>query len=111
MRFVGLTAAAALTLVAAACGTEESFADRDPNGYEACSEYAAYEADGSVVAKVGGRMVVADLARRSATKAIRDAASENLFSDDAADKIAGGNFAMLDADAFEKACRDAGFDF
>lgn len=107
-------AGAALVACAGAlsgCGGEESFATRDPAGYKACSLYAEYEANSSAVTKLGGMFEVGKQARKSGTKAIRD--SVKALFDEKALEMTGqeDDFPMVDKDAFEKACADAGFEF
>jgi hypothetical protein len=93
----------------AGCGSQ-SFAERDPKGYEACSTWAGYASKGDVTSLIGGSLVVADLARESSSKAIRRSVS-NLFGEDALDKAGGEQFGLLDREKFEAACKGQGFDF
>ena len=97
----------ALTFLTACGGAP--FAERDPKGYEACSEWAGYQSEGGTTAEVGGNFVVADLARKSSSKAIRESVT-NLFDDETAE-IAGDQFGVLDEDKFKAACEDEGFEF
>lgn len=92
----------------AGCGGGQSFAERDPKGYDACGKWAAAKSRGDVTSLIGGNMAVAELARESSTKAIRDSV-ENLMDEESADDV--GQFGMVDAKKLEKACKDAGFEF
>lgn len=101
---------AASTIALTACGSGPSFAERDPKGYKACSDWADYKSRGDATSLVGGMMAVADTARGSATKDIRASVS-NLFDQDTAD-AAGAQVGLLDADKFEAACKKQDdFDF
>lgn len=91
-----------------ACGGA-SFAESDPKGFEACSEWASYQSKGDVISKVGGDLVVADLARKSASKAIRGSVT-NLIDDEDVE-AAGDQFGLLDHDKFRAACEAEGFEF
>jgi hypothetical protein len=90
------------------CGGQ-SFAQDDPKGYEACSKWAGYKSRGDAASIVGGGLAVAEIARESKSKNIRAAVS-NLFDEDAAE-ITGQQFGLLDAEKFEAACEDQGFEF
>lgn len=91
-----------------ACGGA-SFAESDPKGYEACSEWAGYQSKGDVISKVGGDLAVAELARKSASKAIRGSVT-NLIDDENVE-AAGQQFGLLDHDKFRAACEAEGFEF
>lgn len=91
-----------------ACG-EESFAERDPKGYEACSEWARYSSEGGVEAIIGGGAEVAKIARGASTEAIRDSVS-NLFDEDTVNEV-DGQFGLIDAGKLESACTEQGFTF
>lgn len=107
MPMIRITSAVlAAVVLASGCGGE-SFADRDPKGYEACGKWAAAKSRGDVTSIVGGNLEVAELARESSTKAIR-ASVENLMDEESAGDV--GQFGMIDAKTFEKACKDEGFD-
>ena len=84
-----------------------AFAEKDPKGYEACSTWAGYQSKGDVTSLVGGDLAVADLARQSASKAIRDSVT-NLFADE---DVEAATFGLLDHDKFKAACEDEGFEF
>lgn len=97
-------------LLFAGC-SDESFAERDPAGYEACSLYAEATANTSTVLKVGGLLEVGEQARRASTKAIRDSVTP-LFDEEALELSGQENdFPLVDRGAIEDACADAGFEF
>lgn len=100
--------ALALVLALSACG-EESFAERDPKGYEACSEWARYKSEGGVAAILGGGAEVAKVARGASSKAIRESVS-NLFDEETIDDV-DQQFGLIDAEKLEAACTDEGFEF
>lgn len=102
---LGLVAVVALL---AGCGGAP-FAERDPRGYEACSEWAGYLSEGGAVAVIGGSLVVADIARKSSTPEIRESVT-NLLDDEAA-TATGDQFGKLDTDRLEAACESEGFEF
>ena len=111
MRLVGALVALAAVTASAGCGGDEPFAQRDPEGYEACSMYAEVDASTGAVAKIGGLIEVGRQARRAGTKSIRDSV-EPLFDEEALE--ASGqedDFPIVDVDALEKACSDEGFEF
>ena len=106
--FVALLIAATAT---AGCGEDEPFAQRDPEGYEACSIWAEAQASTGTAAKIGGLLEVGKQARRAATKAIRDSAKP-LFNEEALEASGqDDDFPIVDGDALEKACSDEGFEF
>lgn len=96
---------ALLGVVLTACGGE-SFAERDPNGYEACSQWASASSKGDTTSLLGGMLGISEVARKSSTKAIR-ASVKNLMDKASADKV--GQFGLVDTDKLEKACADEGF--
>lgn len=101
---------ALVALSATGCG-EESLADRDPAGYEACSLLAEFSDQTDVGLQVGGMFEVAEQARRSGTKAIRDTV-EALFDEEALEASGGTNdFPIVDQDDLRTACDDEGFEF
>lgn len=105
-----LSTVAAALLVCTGC-SEQPFAERDPEGYKACSLYAESTASNSSVVKLGGLLEVGRQARRASTKAIRDSA-EPLFDEEALE--ASGqedDFPMVDGGRLENACSGEGFEF
>lgn len=92
-----------------ACG-EEPFQDRDPKGFEACSQWSGYTSSGDVTSIVGGGLAVAEVARQSNTPEIRDSVS-NLFDDDSLTDAGIEQMGLLDREAFETACEEEGFEF
>lgn len=112
MKFWTGVAATSLFLGAAACGS--SFADRDPNGYEACSTFAETDASSDSRVNLGGLLEVGKQARRASTKAIRESA-ESLFDEDTMASLEGStggdDFPIVDAEKLKKACSDEGFEF
>jgi hypothetical protein len=61
-----------------------------------------------VTSLLGGNFEVAELARASSTKAIRDSV-RNLVDGETADDV--GQIGMIDKDRFERACKQEGFEY
>lgn len=107
-RTVTAVGGALVAVLLGACGGQ-SFSQRDPHGFQACSDWQADVSRGDATSIVGGLLAVADVARESTTKSIRDAVS-NLASGQAVSDQSG--MGLIDSDKFEKACKANGnFDF
>jgi hypothetical protein len=105
MRLVAsLAVVVALSVSIVACGGP-TFAERDPNGYRACSDWMADVSKGDSGSILDGLLGVADEARTSTTKTIRDSV-DNLVDGHTADEV--GQMGLLDTDKFEKACKAQG---
>lgn len=105
-----MAATAGVVLTLAGCG-EAPLAERDPEGYKACSMLAEAEAQTDVGAKVGMGLMVGRQARKASTKSIRDAVTP-IFDEEAV--AASGqmdDFPVADSDAMKDACSGEGFEF
>ena len=103
--------AALMLVVLTACGGP-SFAESDPDGFEACQYLAKSETGGDQVVNV---VAAGEAARTSSTKAIRDAAGdgmgEEFLEGFEGTEAEGVDLFFPDADALKAACQDEGFEF
>lgn len=109
-----IISALALSIGMSACSGQESFAQRDPKGYEACSAYAAAQKETDPIVKLNSNFAIGDLAREAGTKEIQDSV-EAMFDEDAMEALRGTesegrNFFMIDNGKFVAACKASGFD-
>lgn len=97
-----------MVLALTSCG-QESLAERDPEGYAACGEYAKAKGKGDASALLGGFIEAGKHAQKAATKAIRDSVNQDLT--DALEGSSAAELPIVDVKKLEKACSAAGFDF